>query len=290
MGQHNTMAATHTQSSIDSLRTACEKAMLPGFDDATLEKFLAARKGDVPRAMELIKGQVAWKKDKFGMGHLEKPTTADVQPTAKGGFMACPGVRDKNGCLVLFIRPARLDLSRFTGIDIVKLLWYVLDKACDDPITREKGFTVCEDLTGIDMSFFASAFPSVPKEVMGGLVGAVPARLRGAYIMNQPWAVGNALYMAQSTFMPAKLGSKIHICGEDTTKVHEVVSADQLPASFGGTQGELEVMVDRFLVDPAWFPPVVRPVQRRLSDQPGPFCRRDILQRAEAIKRACSLK
>merc|ERR1712159_190399 len=262
--QHN-MAATSPQSSIDTLRAACDKALLPGFDDVTLDKFLASRKGDVPRALELIKGQVAWKKEKFGMGHLDKPTAADVMPLAKGGFMACPGVRDKNGCLVVFIRPGRLDLSQFTGIDIVRLLWYVLDKACDDPVTRANGFTVLEDLSDIDASFFASAFPSVPKEVIFGMQGAVPARLRGVYIMNQPYGAENALWMAKSTFIPSKLGSKINMCGEDTTKVHEVVSMDELPASFGGTQGDLEVMVDRFLADPGWFP-VVRAVPRRLSE------------------------
>merc|ERR1712159_75674 len=251
---------------VSLLRTAAEKAGLPGFSDAQLAKFLAARKGDVSRALTLIQGQVAWKKEKFGMAHLDTPSAADVMPLARSGFVSCPGLRDKNGCLILFIRPGRLDLDRFEGKDIVRLLWYVLDKACDDEATRTQGFTVCEDLAGLDSTFLTKAIPGVPREVLAAITGCVPARLRGVYLINQPWFVENALFMAKSTFIPSKLGGKMHVCGEDVAKVHVVVEPDQLPGTFGGTRGDLDVLNEEFMQDEEWWPPAVRAVQRRLSE------------------------
>merc|ERR1712138_391845 len=114
--------------------------------------------------------------------------------------------------------------------------WYVLDKACDDETTRNEGFTVVEDLSGVSMSFMSSAFPSLPEEVMLGIMGSVPARLRAIYACHQPWFADNAVYMAKSTFMPTKLANKIHMCGADVTAVHARVAPDQLPTEFGGSR------------------------------------------------------
>ena len=226
---------------------------LPGFSDHVLEKFLAARKQNIDRAEKLVRGHCAWKKEKFGMGHLDMPTAEAVLPVARLGVFQLPGVRDVDGSLVVFVRPARIDLDAFTPLDLVRCLWYMLDKACDDKSTRTNGFTVVEDLTGVDAAFLSSAIPSVPKEVVAGIIGAIPARLREVYICNQTWWVKTAICAARSTFIPEKIGSKVHICGDDYTKVHQRVLKEHLPTELGGLRDAHKDEV-AFLGNPQWFP------------------------------------
>lgn len=243
------------EQSLPLLRAEAQKQGLAGFDDAMLLKFLAARKLDVTRAASLLRDHCAWKKDKFGMSHLDFPAQEDVVQMAASGFLSVPGVRDKDGSLILFVRPVCLDPDSTSPLDLLRLLWYVLDKACDDEATRANGFRVVEDLSGMEASQFSSLVPHYPKEIFQGLVGAVPARLRGIHITHQPYGFASFLMMAKSTFIPTKLGSKLHVHGEEMTDLYEHVAPEQLPTKLGGSCAQgLEGFHHDFISSPQFFP------------------------------------
>jgi len=243
---------------IPLLRAEAEKSMLVGFEDHQLRKFLCARKGDVARAAELLRAHCEWKRQKFGMGHLDQPRAEDVLEIAQSGMLSVPGVRDKDGCLVLFVRPAQLDGQRFTPVDLVRLLWYVIDKACDDPMTCANGFTVVEDLSDMDMAKISSLVPAFPKEIIQGLIGAVPARLRAIYLAFQPYGFATMFSVAKTTFIPSKLGSKIYVCGTDMEQLHAHVPAVQLPCKLGGScEQDLADFHQAFLHNREFFPAAV---------------------------------
>jgi len=204
------------------------------FSDEDLMKFICARKGDVERTIKLVDAHVAWKKEKFGMAATAKPAAAAVAAVAASGFMCIPGLRDKEGHLVALVQPAKLDMSRFTAADVVAFVWFAIDKAMDDPFSRQRGIVIVEDMGDVTMGFVASAFPSLPRELLKGLTGAIPARVRHAYVQYQPWHLGTAISGIKGTLMPAKLASKMHLCYDKLEKLHDCVSPDQLPDRFGG--------------------------------------------------------
>jgi len=116
-------------------------------------------------------------------------------------------------------------------MDVVKLLWYLLDQATNDPLTGEQGFCVINNAQ--DLSF-GNLKAELPREMITGLVGAFPARLRAAFVMQQPWFMGAALTVA-GQLMPAKVYSKLHLCGADFTPLQARVAMDQIPEELGGT-------------------------------------------------------
>jgi len=235
--------------SLQELRSRVSETAFCDASDAQLVKFLYARKGDVDRAAELVQSHCEWKMMKWQMAPLDLPTAAEVLPLAQTGLFCVPGCRDKEGHLIIFVRPRFLDLGRFEVLDVVRYLWYLLDKAMDDPVTGESGFCIVNN--AMDLSLTQTS-PLLPKEILGGLVGALPARLRAAFVLNQPWGMQTMFSTIAGNILPTKLYQKIHICGSDYQPLQAHVAADQIPSELGGSY---EVSLDAFLEDPAWFPP-----------------------------------
>ena len=152
-------------------------------------------------------------------------------PVAETGLITVPGCRDKEGHLIVFVRPRLLDWDKYEVRDVVRLLWYLLDKATDDPATGRDGFCVVNNAHDVA---FGNLKSELPRELIGGLVGAFPARLRAAFVLNQPWFMGAAITVI-SQLMPAKLYNKINICGADPTALQANVAMDQIPQELGGT-------------------------------------------------------
>merc|ERR1712159_535939 len=96
------------------------------------------------------------------------------------------------------------------------------------------GLVLVEDMGDVGMGFVASAFPSLPREIVVGLMNAIPARVRHIYAQFQPWHLGAALSAVKKTVMPSKLASKVHLCYDNLDKLQQCVSPDQLPVRFGG--------------------------------------------------------
>jgi len=186
MDTSNTQATDYdVQLLIAALR---ENGIDDDFDRNDLNKFMCCCMGDVGKAAAFVSSHVAWKKEKLGMEATEKP---DYDPTlASSGVLTVPGVRDRGGHLVVLVQPSRFDAGKHSVLDLMRFVWYTIDKAMDDPFTRQKGLVIVEDLGDVGMGFVASAFPSVPScvphELIRELMSAIPVRLRHIFAQFPP--------------------------------------------------------------------------------------------------------
>lgn len=166
----------------------------------------------------------------------------DVVPLYREGFMTfMRGARTKSGARVEVLLPARISPEMLAGGSaferFMRFNLYVFPLIVDDEDMQRNGFVILEDFA--DFSFMASmrmqrAFTSEQQaEMFAMMQDVVPMRMRGIYLVRQPWYVSLLLAVVRP-FMKRKLRERIAAVGEDTGALREFFEPDQLPARFGG--------------------------------------------------------
>jgi len=195
------------------------------------------RKGDVDRALELLKNYLDWR-ERFKLCDFD---IEKIKPAAKSGMTVfCPFVADKQGRGVTYIYPKMMKSAGTLLENMQEYIWhayYFTDLGMDCSINYQReGYIIIEDFGGASLSDFAGMMSGTGKmdmkEAMSNVQNCIPGRIREILIIDAPWYVRILMKFAK-TFMKEKMMKKVKcISHADLT---QYVDADQLSKDLGGT-------------------------------------------------------
>ena len=179
--------------------------------DEVLLKFLHW-KPDIKRAAERFEAHIKWRKNNPFFFDRDPPLTPAKDPVLKRVLeseviVAPEGMVDKSGNAVIVGRLRNNDMEDGrTPEDVVRMFVYTIDRMLEDEKTQINGVTVFHDLNGLARK---NVHPAIPKMLIPALVGNLPIRIQGIYIMDAPLFF-RALFSGVSLLLPSKLRKRVH--------------------------------------------------------------------------------
>ncbi|CAG9824862.1 unnamed protein product [Phaedon cochleariae] len=203
-------------------------------DEKTLQKFLHARKYDVPESFELFKNYFSYRKqhpEVFSNLTLE---SQDIISAIENGLPGVLPQKDRKGRSVLVFTGANWDCS-YPLLSIYRALWLILERYIEHIHNQTNGFVVIVDWTEFTFRQTSNLKPSILKLMIEGLQDCFPARFKGVHFIGQSWYVEMALAVIKP-FLNEKIKERIYVHGNNLSTLHEHVHKDVLPTDMGGEQ------------------------------------------------------
>jgi len=205
------------------------------FDDRTLYVCLFARKLDVSRTVELLKGHLKWKKDH----NLDRPrrlSDIDTKLVDAAYSFANPDVRDNKGRGVMYIFMNRFFPDNYTDDAFLQNVVWSFEWTCQniDFDIHRKGFTVIESIDGVSIRknmAFGKKKAILDKFMKEGFK-YFPMRIASILVI-EPGKVLEILLKIAKFFVKKKLLARVETLHK-ADLLSRVASAELLPY-FGGT-------------------------------------------------------
>jgi len=228
---------------IDDLRStvkkSCPEIELLRDDDLFFLAFLRAKKFNQEKALKTMVN--------FHNQRRNWPEVMDKvsSPVVLGDFLSHgPNVplkgKAKDGSTLIVGRPGIGVTNSLTDF-IASSLLTIQELVLEDEETQISGVTNIEDLAYVSLEFAKQMNPSLASKSFGMVQDAMPVRLKGLNITNEPkffevfWAI-------VSPFMAEKQRKRFRVHGTDFTNLYEeVADRSVLPHMFAGTGPELPV-------------------------------------------------
>jgi hypothetical protein len=220
--------------SVDALRAELAEAAV-GVPDEQLAKFLEW-KPDVARAAGRFRAHCSWRAaHRFAFD--DPPLLASGDPQLRRLLesevvVAPDGMVDKQGASVLVGRLRNNDMSDGrTPEEVCRMALYTIDRVLETSNARRNGIAVFHDMNGLQSKNFS---PAIPKLLFGALIGNLPVRIKGVYILNAPLFF-RVFFSVFSLMLPTKIRERVRFVSS-MSEVHEVIDQEQLLSEHGGSR------------------------------------------------------
>ncbi|XP_065089911.1 alpha-tocopherol transfer protein isoform X2 [Ochlerotatus camptorhynchus] len=221
-----------------------DELLVPLDNDDWMVRFLRPCKFYPKSAFELIQRYYQFKVKHWDM-YLDLSPSREAN-IFKQNILAVFPNRDQLGRRILLLELGKPWKHKEVTLDeVFKGCVLFVEAAMLEPETQVNGAMVIFDMDGLTMQQAWQFTPPFAKRIVDWLQDAVPLRIKGIHIINQP-KIFNVVFALFKPILREKLRNRIVFHGTDRESLYKHISQECLPPCYGGTVNAPRVLGDQW--------------------------------------------